>query len=199
MHGCVFFCTKIKQVDIDNMEDLNELEARLYAQIHHEPTNVEDSADVIEDGIEHVSGIIVNDNSDIPPNSEHSSHTNRNFSKRYWTGTGNDGALKPQQHTQHMPNLLTRDVFKRPNQEKQRKPNHQSKDTENFKNKILNPFKRNKINPTTQNNNEINAGMYGNMLKINIKCTLLNDGEMNIDSFISNKLNLILRGDNLCS
>lgn len=116
----------LRQVDIDNVEDLNELEARLYAQIHHEATDVTTMPmGISPQGSDDQSKTTPNPDSersgDNEKNYETSSNTNRILSKRYWASGEHAVKQSPQQHQQNTNHRYIRNPFKQPNHPPQTK------------------------------------------------------------------------------
>ena len=117
IEGKQFKIMNIFQVDIDNVEDLNELEARLYAQIHHEATDV--PIDEYTEKIQASDNQQVqdatnssNNNTDIGPNYETSVYTNKVLSRRYWSSGENALPQRAHHYQQNNKHRLIRNPSK---------------------------------------------------------------------------------------
>ncbi|XP_037813498.1 uncharacterized protein LOC119604757 [Lucilia sericata] len=153
------------EVDIENVEDLNELEARLYAQIHHEATEVSNRENVVDTNANN-GEVAGNNNTDA--NYETSSNTNRILARRYWaSGEQQQQSAKQQQvqetqqHQQNSKQRFIRNPFKTPNQQSaasmsfQNKSQQQNKQIENQTSNLdANTTKTSDNSKTTQNQNK---------------------------------------------
>lgn len=165
MYVCKYKPNKNKtilQVDIDNVEDINELEARLYGQIHHEATN--------EANTENNNVLVIDaiNKGTLEQNYETSSNTNRILSRRYWAN--DEMSAKIRQHNSKQ--RFIRNPFKTPNQQEERQlkvpfsnksqiqqtKQQQSKQNENQSNASLISSKTNDQAKSTQSNSNLQTG-----------------------------------------
>lgn len=165
--------TKILQVDIDNVEDLNELEARLYAQIHHEATDVPIGEHIkttqVSENKEQDSVKFSNFNSDVEPNYQTSVYTNKVLSRRYWSKDDNVIHQRNLEYQQNNKQRLIRNPLKttdqinpqaasgNKSQNQSQIATHMEIETTHFNNTI--PTNEN-LNAKQDNNSNVITGRY---------------------------------------